>query len=81
MIGMPSFDAFSSLAGHMLSPANMKSVFLEMEPVFFPPLSSMIFCYSSREWRANVPDITTVFPASRVEVFAASLSGSSICNP
>ena len=46
---------------------------------FLPPLSSIIFLYSSRECCSNVPLITIVMPVSRVD--AISFSSMHICTP
>ena len=55
---MPSFFAFSSLAGPMFSPAKIKLVLDEMLPTFLPPFFSISSLYSSREWWANTPLMT-----------------------
>lgn len=79
MMGIPSFSAFSRLDGPIPSPARIKEVFFDMLVAFLPPLSSIIFLYSSRECCSNVPLITIVMPASRVD--AISFSSMHICTP
>ena len=75
----PSFSAFSFLAGPMLSPATMKSVDLEIELTFLPPLSSMSFFSSFLLKRIKTP-LTTILAPSK-ELLASSFSTTSNCKP